>query len=415
VKLRLSPSSWPLFRSLPWVLASCLLALATGPAAAWTGVTATATVKGWQGEGEDAAAGALYLRVGSSAASEKWRLALDAYGRAAGVTPEDGAGGLSRLYSLALTAESIDGALSATAGRQMLDLTTGSRVIDGLSATLVSGDWSFSGRAGQVADVAGGSPSGTDDLGLLTRWTLREGMTLTLDYDRTARAGAVQGEAAALDWSYSWIRDSRAFITLDYDLVSQTFRDSSFGSRLVFSDLVTFSFEHREGIPTFDSSDIYSVFAVDAAESTTFYLLLTPADDLRYHWEYALESYQSGGGGKRYNLGVRWSPGTASLSADFTQQRGDLGLLNEFSLSASRPFGDRLRLAVGAEVASTSPRDGKGETGTMGWIGADYSVGGSLVSGRVENSTADVMSGASGARGDRAWSGRLAITREFLP
>ncbi len=386
-----------------------LLTLLPRPCLAWTDAVVTATAGGWEGDagdGEEAgSAGALYLRILSRSSSERFRLDLDLYGRgmsASGEEMED----VSRLYSLALTGGTLDGALSASAGRQMLDLISGSRVIDGVSTRVTTGDWTFSGRWGKVADVGGGSPAGTVDLGMGTQTRLLEGMFLTFDYDRTERDGSRQSERAALDWSYAWFRESRTYLTLGYDLLSLTFDRSCFGARFPFSDNVAFAFEHLETIDTFESSDIYSVFAVDAARTTLFQILLAASPRLRYHWEYALESYGSGGGGRRSTVGACYAAEGATAMVDFTQQRGDFGHLAEICLSGSLPLSPVLDLGGGAELADIEPRAGGSRTSTRAWLGADWKTGTvTRLSARVENTAAEGE--------DNAWAGRLALTREF--
>jgi hypothetical protein len=392
---------------LPFLLLA-LLVLLPRPAPAWTDAAVTATVKGWEGETGDegnGSAAALYARLLSRSSSERFHLTLDLYGRAE-QGREKGDWDKSSLYSLAVTGETLDGSLSATAGRQMLDVITGSRVLDGVSARVAAGDFTFSGRRGEVANVAGGSPTGTVDQGIGVRARLREGMFLTLDYDRTGRGGAVQTERAALDWSYDWFRASRAYLTLGYDLLSLTFDRSRFGARWPMSDNVAFAFEHHESIDSFESSDIYSVFAVDAARTDLFQVLLSASSRLRYHWEYALETYASGGGGRRSTVGARYSREGTAASVDFTQQSGDFGRLTEIGLSGALPLGPALTLGAGAEGADVEEKDAPGRATGRLWLGADWKTGtATRLSARIEHTSAEGE--------DNAWAGRLALTREF--
>jgi len=309
-----------------------------------------------------------------------------------------------RLYVLAMTLSGEDGRNVVTLGRQFVTALVGPEMIDGLSVEAVTGKASFNARWGYRSDVSGGSE---DDriFGLGFDYNIKEGMYLSLDYGRTYD-DRILTELLATEWSYSWYRFTRAYINFNWDLMSRTLHESLIGTRLYFSDRLSAVLELAHTVPVFESDSIYSVFAVNAAYTRSFSLLFTPSRTTRYAWDYIVESYQGGGGGRRYTVSGHWKPGRTSIDSSLLQHTGYGGDLVEVSASVSTPLFGNFYTGVGGDFARTeNPGEGSVKS-NLAYLSAQWKLAQNTSVGmRIEHSDDELS--------DATQSGRLTLDMEF--
>lgn len=390
------------------LVGSVLAKPSLSPAAALA--RSVSVINSW--EEEDGAANssvAQYLDLRTGGETGGFRLDLEGAGRVASMEEEVEAGDddLQRLYSLALTVTKPGAEGWFTLGRQAISALTGAAIIDGVAISVGRDPFAVTARWGLISDISDDDPEDEETFGIGVDYLLRPGMTLSLDYAQTSDDGGVMEELLAVDWTYSWFRYTKAYVFLNYDLMSETYHEILLGTRMLLSDLITAVVEYSQSVSQFEADSIYSVFAVDAAETTLFSLLFTPNRNTRYTWEYAVESYGSGENGKRYNIGGRWSPGRSTLSVDFKQHTGAGGELLEISLGASTYVHPKLKVGAGADISTTEPEGDESVTSYMGYLGGQWKPSsGTGLSLRVEQSDDDVLE-------EPTLATRLALSVEF--
>ncbi|MDF1537038.1 MAG: hypothetical protein P1S46_11185 [bacterium] len=357
-----------------------LLVLFTGQARAEASLSSVTSYTSWEEEdGTGNTAASQYVLLSNRGTLGGYRLDVEGYGRvtAVGEEVEPGDDNPNRLYTLAATLTGAQGRGSMTFGRQYIPALAGPQFLDGLNLTADFDKLSVNARWGYTADVTGdaGISKADEVLGAGLDYRLKTGMYLSLDYGRTMDDDSLLTEFIATEWAYSWYRFTRAYASFNWDLMSKTLHESLVGTRLHFSDRFSAIFELSHNVQSFDSDSIYSVFAISAAYSRTFSLLFTPSMNTRYLWDYTVENYQEGGGGRRYEVSGRWTPGRSKISASLLQHQGSGGDLVEVSTGLSTRLGDRWDVGIGWDVSRSQ---NKGEN----------TVGSSLVycGGRVKTS-----------------------------
>ncbi len=389
-----------------------VLACVTMPASALADITgkAVTVVNSWDEEdGTSNSSASEYFDLRSRGSLGLYRLDIEASGRATAIQNEfyPGDDELNRLYSLALSLSDSEMNKSLTLGRQTISPLTGPLLLDGASFYLTTGPFTLNTRLGFLANVTGDEPNNDRALGIGFNYMIRSGMYLSMDYARTFASGSLLTELLAADWSYSWHRYTKAYFTINYDLMSRMLHEALLGARLFFSDRLTAMFQYSQNAFQFDSDSIYSVFAIDPAQETSFSLLFTPDRDVRYLLEYAWESFTEGAGGRRYKMGARWSPGNSRLNGGLTQHRGFGGGMTEVSLSASTPILPSLDLGIGGDFASTQNEGEDNVRSYTAFLGSDWTLSPrSRLTVRLEQGDDETLA-------DPTWSGRLSFSLEL--
>ena len=317
-------------------------------------LTSQTSATAWEEEDGTANSSASeYLNFYSRGTLGGFKLDLEGYGRFTYLEEEiePGDDNPNRLYVLAVTLSGEGGRNVVILGRQFITALVGPEMIDGLSIQAGTGKAAFNARWGYRSDVSGGSEEDMV-LGLGFDYSIKPKMHLSLDYGRTYEDQLLT-ELVAAEWTYSWFRFTEAYINLNWDLMSETLHESLVGTRIYFSDRFSAVVEFAHYVPTFDSDSLYSVFAVDAAYTRGFSLLFTPSRNTRYVWDYVVESYQSGGGGRRYGISGRWTPGRSKIYTSLLQHSGKGGDLIEVSASASVPLFKNFYAGFGGDLSKT--------------------------------------------------------------
>ena len=333
---------------------STMLILPLSALGAELSLTSQTSATSWEEEDGTANSSASeYLKFYNRGTLGGFRLDLEGYGRFTHLEEElePGDEDPNRLYVLAMTLSGENDRNVIILGRQFVSALVGPEMIDGLSIQTETGKAIFNARWGYRSEVSGGSE---DDiiLGLGFDYNIKQGMYLSLDYGRTYDDRTLS-ELLATEWVYSWHRFTKAYINFNWDLMSQTLHESLVGTRLYFSDRFSAVVELAHNVQVFDSDSIYSVFAVDAAYTRSFSLLFTPSRTTRYAWDYAVESYQGGGGAKRYVVSGHWTPGRSKIYSSLLQHTGSGGDLLEISASVSTPVFKNFYAGIGGDLAST--------------------------------------------------------------
>ena len=338
-----------------------------------TSVTSTSS---WEeGDGTSNSAASQYLNLHSQGKLGSFQLDLEGYGRFAELDEEiePGDDEANRLYVLAIMLTSENERSVITLGRQFVPALVGPEMIDGIFVQAGAGKTTFNARWGYRSDVSGGSEEDTV-LGVGFDFNIKPGMYLSLDYGRTSD-DRILSELLATEWVYSWYRFTKAYINFNWDLMSRTLHESLIGTRVFFSDSFSAAMEFEHNVQVFDSDSIYSVFAVEAAFTRSFSLLFTPTRTTRYVWDYTVESYQGGGGGRRYSISGHWTPGRSKIYTSLLQHTGYGGDLVEVSASVSAPVFKTLYAGIGGDISRTENPGEDSLVSSLVYISSELGLG----------------------------------------
>ena len=370
-------------------------------------VTSLTSATGWEEEdGTTNSSASQYLKFYDRGNLGGFRLDLEGYGRFTYLEEEKEPGdeNPNRLYVLAVTLASEDDRNVIIMGRQFVPALVGPEMIDGLSLRSRTGKATFRGRWGRRSDVSGG-PEEDIILGLGFDFNIKDGMDLSLDYGRTYD-DRILSELMAAEWSYSWYRFTKAYINFNWDLMSRTLHESLVGTRLYFSDRFSAVFELAQNVPNFDSDSIYSVFALDAAYTRSFSFLFSASRTTRYVWDYVMESYKGGGGGRRYGVSGHWAPGNSRITSSLVQHTGFGGDLVEVSASVTTPIHRNLNLGLGGDICRTENSDEDSVTSSQVYVSTEINLGAhTAIDLRAERSQDELT--------DPTTAGRMALKVEF--
>lgn len=370
-------------------------------------LTSLTSTTAWEEEDGTANSSASeYVKFYNRGALGGFRLDLEGYGRFTYLEEEvePGDEDPNRLYVLAMTLTSENNRNVIILGRQFVTALVGPEMIDGLSIQTGTGKATFNARWGYRSDVSGGSEEDTI-LGLGFDYNIKRGMYLSLDYGRTYD-NRVLSELLATEWVYNWYRFTKAYVSFNWDLMSETLHESLVGARFYFSDRLSTVIELAHNVQVFDSDSIYSVFAVDAAFTRSFSFLFTPSRTTRYVWDYIVESYQGGGGGRRYAVSGHWTPGRSKIYSSLLQHTGYGGDMVEISGSLSTPVFGNFFAGIGGDFTRTENSGEESVSSSLLYVSGGWKLGQSTsVDLRLERCNDELT--------EATRSGRLALKVEF--
>ena len=417
--------------ALTLVLLSVFLAagfIAARTAGAQTSIQTTASTQLLFGE--DALDGdqnilAQYMRI--NVTPEGKNIAVSGYGRlwkdfgAPAVQTDNGTG---RLYYLYLD-YAPSGLLSFRAGRQWVNYTAGSAVLDGLTANL---DLSKASRLPIGISLSGGSNvfytlDGEDsrsgnlffagDVHLVNSMLTKLGLSYVQTYDNFDRAQQEFGlNFRRLIGAFSPYGEAR------YNLIDNLIDEAELGVDYFPSLELMLKGEYYYINPTFDATDFYSVFAVDKYQEGLF-----QADYNLEHFvpfpmtvfgSYTYQAYGSGDG-TSYMLkaGATVSPvKKLTLTGDVNSQEGYDGHLIGFEIDGDYRPTAKLQVSGGwsfqtfkrpvyiVNVPFTDVTDLQGYSSANSfWLGANYKLRKSLTVGaRLEEDIDPLFSHATEGR-----------------
>lgn len=372
-------------------------------------ISAVTSLHGWEEEdGTDNSSASQYFDAWNRSKVGGFTLDIEGAGRYTALESEvePGDDSPNRLYSLALTLSAINGKGSVVVGRQMVSAITDLYLMDGLRLDLGTGPVSFTTRWGFLAQVDSVDLGEDETFGLGVDFEILRGMTLAVDYARTFDDTSLLTELIAMDWTWSWFKYTKAYITLDWDLMSENIYEAVVGTRIFLSDLISATLEYYQNQPLFSSQSIYSAFAVDPAETFMLTILFTPNSKTRYFWELSNESYETGEG-VRYTLGARWSPGRSHIVTDIMQYDGDSGKLTELQLDFTSNLSSYFDIALGGDLTNSELPEKPDARSYAVYLGGQWTPSSkTAVSMRIEQ-TDDSASDLS------TLSGRLGLALRF--
>jgi hypothetical protein len=325
---------------------------------------------------------AQYLKVGVTNLNQGNTASIQGYGRAtyrsAGGNETDDL--LGRLYYLYLDYRGLVRNVDLLAGRHFANLPAGSALIDGATLhirnvgpvgmrilggrnVIFSGDLngitgsddnfmgaSISTDAVKLTHIEAGYARKTDDSDVA-----RETIGVTVTSYLPARV-AVYGEAK-------------------YDLLSKATNELLAGVKYSPIQPLTLAGEYYESYPTFDSTSIYSVFAVNQYQEMLIKAEYALSDAYKFLLSYAAEDFNDGEDADRYQAGIAARPiSDFVLNLSYDKRNGYGGELSGFRLNGRYSFNVDTAISAGADWDDFRRDTFEDETVKRYWIGGSHRI-----------------------------------------
>jgi hypothetical protein len=352
-----------------------------------------------------------YLRVSITNIDKEGKFSLHGYGRLSqDFTTGEGLNG--RLYYLYGDYRDLFGKIDIKVGRQFVNTAAGSAIIDGaqvdlknvgpVSFTVLGGRDVLFGLNGEIGD------GGNTTFGLAALWAPVKRFDAELSWFRKWDGGDVSRDVIGGSLkTYLW--DSAKFYTnARYDIVSETFNEWLLGMKVFPTSNLIFTGEFYQSFPTFDTTSIYSVFAVNRYQEGVFRIDWTANDVLSFNAGYNRQDYGEGADADVYHVGVGLRPVEAlRINGEWDHRTGYYGDVNGAIVDLTYDLNKASQVAGGIsyDVYQRDALTGE-ETARRYWLGGKYRLSRSMaVSGRVQ---ADVN-----ARFSQNVSGRMTFDYDF--
>ena len=322
-----------------------------------------------------------YLRIGITNIDPAGKFSLFGYGRGTQVFGPDNQT-TGRIYSLYGEYRDFYDVLDVKLGRQFVNYAAGSALIDGVELNLKKvGPIGFSLMGGR--DVVFGTKGG--ELSHSNNWAL--GLSGYLSgYPKTD---------LELSWFRKWDRGdvSRDFVggmlrqymfgamkiygDARYDLASEVFSEVHAGVKYFPMVNLVLTAEWYQSYPTFDTTSIYSVFAVDRFRQSLCRVDYTINDKIAIYGGSSWELYGEDASANVYHIGTKLRPiNELMIDVSYDKRHGFGGHLDGVTLGVNWDATKELQLAGGFSYDEFTrdylPTGGFNDNAQKYWVGGKY-------------------------------------------
>lgn len=332
-----------------------------------------------------------YLRVNVTKLDKEGKINVYAYGRATKQvsTSQDLQG---RLYYFYVDyRDAFTDHLDLRAGRTYVNAAAVSGTIDGLHVDLKNlgpmGITVFGGRNVIFDDKRDTGTRGDALTGMSVYLDTIKNTHVEVSYGRKYSDTDVARENLGLDFSTTPIGGIANFYgRVKYDTISESYNEMLFGAKVTPLKDLTLRGEYYQSYPTFDSSSIYSIFAVDQYKEKSISAEYQLTNNYRVSVKYAKEDFSGDATADVYEVGFLARPiKDLTINATYENRNGYAG-----QLSGIRLYGE-YRISKAAILAGIDYDDFRREASREGsakkyWAGVNYEFS-KIVSAlvRVEN------------------------------
>lgn len=374
-------------RVLRLLVGTLLMVPAVGWAAEFHGSTSTELT--WFNDFNDGRQVDLsqYLNFSVTNIDPGGKFSVSGYGRATqGINSGEGLNG--QLYYLYGDMKDVFGVVDARIGRQFVNLSAGSALIDGLQANIKNiGPVGFSVMGGRnvIFGVDGeAGHSGDAAFGLAAYLVDLKKTNLEVSWLRKWDSGDVARDGLGANFSQILLDSVKVYGSGRYDLVYKTFNEVLGGVKYFPMPELVLTAEYYQSTPTFDTTDIFSVFAVDKYREGVFRADYTVTDWLSVHGGYNREFFGEGGAAANvYNAGCTLRPiQSIAVNLEYDRHQGADGDQNGGQFDVTYDVTKTLQVAGGfsmdvyrftdSAADATSTPTTSSEYARKYWVGSKY-------------------------------------------
>ncbi len=333
-----------------------------------------------------------YLRLNLKPAGQNY--SVTGYGRAwkdlAGDNNIRDDDALGRLYYLYFDYNPTE-KLSFRLGRQWANFTSGSSVMDGITANVSEiGPVGMTFSAGRTVVYSldsefsrfGNYFMGFDIHAINLRAT-QLGVSYTRFYDEWDLAR----EEVGLNFKH-YFSVASPYAEIKYDIISKTFDEATIGMDVYPVNNLAIKAEFYHSYPTFDSTSIYSVFAVDKYSQYLLRAEYSFEKPVSVFVSYAREDFDEGSNADLYTVGTRFRPyEKLAITTSLSSREGYGGHLLGFEVEGDYQVGKQLTASAGlATEGYRRPDQFDYNSASNFWAGANWTIKKNMsVSARLED------------------------------
>lgn len=290
---------------------------------------------------------------------------------------KDGEALKDRLYYLYADIKGVLGKTDLRVGRQFVNLSAGSTLLDGVQADIKN-----VGPVGFV--LMGGRNVIFGETDTLTSHSYSVGAAaylagfsktdLDVSYYRAYDYSDIARDIIGANFRHYLIEPVKIYSTLRYDLTAEVFNEVLIGANYFPTLNLMLTAEYYESFPTFDTTSIYSVFAVNKYKEKVFRGEYTALAWLDVSLGYTRENFGEGGNADLYEVGLKFRPSvrtTVGISHDARSGYG--GDLDGYKAYAEYSKFGKWKAAAGVDWDAYQRDDMTGEeTAKRYWASGRY-------------------------------------------
>ncbi|GFE57802.1 hypothetical protein [Geobacter sp. AOG1] len=331
-----------------------------------------------------------YLRLSVTNIDKAGKFNIYGYGRLS-QDFSNGEGGAGRLYYLYGEYRDLFDKADIRVGRQFVNVAAGSAIIDGLQVDIKNiGPVGFSLFGGR--DVIFGLDgeigyNWNTDLGMSAYLTGFKQTDAEVSWFRKWDHGNVARDILGLSAKQYLLNNLKVYGNAKYDLTAETFNEVQAGLKYFPTSSLVFTGEYYQSYATFDTTSIYSVFAVNEYAEGLFRVDYTFNDMVSINAGYNRQGYGEGAAANVYHVGLGVRPfEPLKVNVEYDNRTGYYGNTNGVIIDADYAITKKANIA-GGFTYDVYQRDSltNDEIARRYWLGGKYKVANNVaVSGRIQ-------------------------------
>jgi hypothetical protein len=246
--------------------------------------------------------------------------------------------------------------ISTRIGRQFTNLTAGTSLMDGISLDVhkvgLLGVTVAGGRSLVFSLDSEFTRNGNYFAGIDVHLENVKSTQLGLSYVRRYDESDLAREELGMNFRY-FLKFASPYVELKYDLLSEVFDEATVGVEIFPTNTLKVKGEFYHSYPTFDSTSIYSVFAVDKYREylvSAEYRLSSPVTLIA---SYIRQTYEEDSNADVFAIGARVLPvANLAFNASVDYRHGYGGNLWGFELNGDYKVNNKIAVAAGVQYDS---------------------------------------------------------------
>jgi len=352
-----------------------------------------------------------YLRLSITNIDKAGKFSIYGYGRGS-QDFTNGEGLTGRLYYLYGEYRDLFGKVDTKIGRQFVNLAAGSAIIDGaqvdlknvgpVAFTVLGGRDVLFGLNGEIGDVS------NTTLGLAAYLAGFKQTDAEVSWFRKWDGGKISRDVIGASAKQYLLSSLKVYGNARYDIASETFNEVLAGLKYFPTSSLIFTGEFYQSYATFDTTSIYSVFAVNRYQEGVLRVDYTFNNMVSVNGGYNRQNYGEGANANVYHVGAGIRPVEAlRLNVEWDNRNGYYGNINGVIVDAAYDINKASQIAAGINYDSYERDALTGdEIARRYWLGGKYKLAKNMaLSGRIQD---DVN-----ARYSRNVSGRVTFDYDF--
>lgn len=324
-----------------------------------------------------------YLQVSVTKLDKDGKFNIYGYGRGTqDLTNGEGLNG--RLYYLYGDYRDLFDKLDVKLGRQFVNLSAGTTIIDGAQVDLKNiGPVAFTVLGGR--DVVFGidgelSHDGNYALGMAAYLTGFRKTDLDVSWFRKWDEGDVSRDIVGGSFKQYLFDSVKLYSNARYDLTSEVFNEVLAGIKYFPTANLIFTGEWFQSYPTFDTTSIFSVFAVNRYQEGVVRADYTINENVAVNAGYSRQDYGDDGTANVYEVGCTLRPiNTLTIGLAYDRHDGFGGHLDGGTFDATWDATKEITLAGGLAVDAYNrdffPTTSGDQVAQKYWVGGKYKMG----------------------------------------